>query len=154
MLGRKEEEEVVEEPGVDSTLVAFVAAEAVFVKHLVPFTNLGCLLESKGRSGASYTTTEKRRRQRPSHQPLRAARAASVPPLPAETFVLVLRQAQAVVRRDRGGGGLLQFSVKLHTPDIEQVMIPWPRSRLPQDQSHINSPLKAEDKVSPSSTFC
>ena len=60
MLGRKEEE--VEEPGVDSTLVAFVAAEAVFVKHLVPFTNLGCLLESKGRSGASYTTTEKRRR--------------------------------------------------------------------------------------------
>ena len=149
MLGRKEEEEEVEEPGVDSTLVAFVAAEAVFVKHLVPFTNLGCLLESKGRSGASYTTTEKRRRQRPSHQPLRAARAA---PLPAETFVLVLRQAQAVVRRD-GGVGLLQFSVKLHTPDIEQVMIPWPRSRLPQDQSHINSPLKAEAKVSPSSTF-
>ena len=149
MLGRKEEE--VEEPGVDSTLVAFVAAEAVFVKHLVPFTNLGCLLESKGRSGASYTTTEKRRRrQRPSHQPLRAARAAL--PLPAETFVLVLRQAQAVVRRD-GGVGLLQFSVKLHTPDIEQVMIPWPRSRLPQDQSHINSPLKAEAKFSPSSTF-
>ena len=62
MLGRKEEEEEVEEPGVDSTLVAFVAAEAVFVKHLVPFTNLGCLLESKGRSGASYNTTEKRRR--------------------------------------------------------------------------------------------
>lgn len=148
MLGRKEEE--VEEPGVDSTLVAFVAAEAVFVKHLVPFTNLGCLLESKGRSGASYTTTEKRRRQRPSHQPFRAAGAA--PPLPAETFVLVLRQAQAVVRRD-GGGGLLQFSVKLHTPDIEQVMIPWPRSRLPQDQSHISSPFKAEAKVSPSSTF-
>lgn len=80
-----------------------------------------------------------------------AARAA-LPPLPAETFVLVLRQAQAVVRRD-GGVGLLQFSVKLHTPDIEQVMIPWPRSRLPQDQSHINSPVKAEAKVSPSSTF-
>ena len=64
MLGRKEEE-AEEEPGtVDSTLVAvaFVAAEAVFVKHLVPFTNLGCLLESKGRSGALYITTEKRRR--------------------------------------------------------------------------------------------
>ena len=151
MLGRKEEEEEVEEPGVDSTLVAFVAAEAVFVKHLVPFTNLGCLLESKGRSGASYTTTEKRRRQRPSHQPY-ASRGRAAPPLPAETFVLVLRQAQAVVRRD-GGVGLLQFSVKLHTPDIEQVMIPWPRSRLPQDQSHINSPVKAEAKVSPSSTF-
>ena len=84
--------------------------------------------------------------------PAFASRARAALPLPAETFVLVLRQAQAVVRRD-GGVGLLQFSVKLHTPDIEQVMIPWPRSRLPQDQSHINSPLKAEAKFSPSSTF-
>ena len=64
MLSRKEEEEVEEEPGVDSTLVAFVAAKAVFVKHLVPFTNLGCLLESKGRSGASYTTTTEKRLRR------------------------------------------------------------------------------------------